>query len=155
MKHIYTRLSIFVLLFNVLAMAPKAEAQPVSKYPCAKYHADLRRHGLPVKVFAPIMWRESKCQPRAVGWNYHKGMSHRDCKLTPAETYRKCKAVRSYDVGLLQINSSWKTLTAQVCKTKFGKMFVLRDVECNLKVASVLYADGKGLVNWRGTSGLK
>jgi hypothetical protein len=132
-----------------------AQAQTPNKYPCKKYHADLRRHGLPVKVFAPIMWRESKCQPRAIGWNYHKGMSHRDCKLSPAKTYRKCKAVRSYDVGLLQINSSWKTLTAQVCKKKFGKMFVLRDVDCNLKVASVLYADGKGLVNWQGTSGVK
>ena len=148
---------LIIAFISVCLLLPvsAAQAKPASKYPCEQYHAHLRRHGLPVKVFAPIMWRESKCQRKAIGWNYHRGMSHRDCKLSPAETYRKCKAVRSYDVGLLQINSSWKTLTARVCKKKFGKMFVLRNVECNLKVASVLYADGKGLVNWQGTSGVK
>jgi hypothetical protein len=113
----------------------------------------LRQHGLPVRIFAPIMYRESKCVAKAIGWNYHKGMSHRDCKLSHARTYRKCKAVKSFDVGLLQINSSWKTLTAQVCKTKLGNMFALQKPECNLKVAARLYNKGKGLSNWQGTSG--
>lgn len=122
--------------------------------PCKKWHDSLRRHGLPVKLFAPIMWRESKCVAKAVGWNYKPGMSHRDCKLSPAHIYRKCGAVKSYDVGLLQINSSWKTVTAKVCKTKFGKMLVLQDPECNLKVAKYLYENG-GMSHWRGTSGSK
>jgi hypothetical protein len=120
--------------------------------PCQKWHKALREHGLPVKVFAPIMWRESRCQAKAIGWNYKSGMSHRDCKLSHASTYRKCKAVRSYDVGLLQINSSWKTVTAQVCKAPFGKMLVLQDPECNLKVAKYLYKNG-GMSHWRATSG--
>jgi hypothetical protein len=104
-------------------------------------------------VFAPIMWRESKCQPKAIGWNYHKGKSHRDCKLAPAHIYKNCKAVRSYDIGLLQVTSSWKSLTAQVCNKPFGKMFILQKPECNLRVASVLYNKGKGLDNWKATSG--
>jgi len=123
-----------------------------SSLPCKKWHSALRKHGLPVKVFAPIMWRESRCQAKAVGWNYYKGMSHRDCKLSHASTYLKCKAVRSYDVGLLQINSSWKTVTAKVCKYEYGKMLVLQDPECNLKVASYLYKNG-GMSHWKATSG--
>ena len=97
------------------------------------------------------MWRESKCQPKAIGWNYHKGTSHRDCKLSHAKTYRKCKAVRSYDVGLLQINSSWKTVTARICKYKYGKMLILQRPHCNLKVAKYLYENG-GMAHWGGNS---
>jgi hypothetical protein len=119
---------------------------------CPKWEKKLRQYKLPVKEFSFIMWRESKCIRQAIGWNYHKGKSHRDCKLSHARTYRNCKAVRSYDVGLLQINSSWKTLTAKVCKTKWGEMLALQDATCNLKVAAYLYKNG-GLHHWRGTSG--
>lgn len=132
--------------------ATESVAKPAKTYPCEKWHPLLREYKLPVKVFAPIMWRESKCQARAVGWNYKSGMSHKDCKLSHARTYRKCKAVKSYDVGLLQINSSWKSLTAQVCKTKLGEMLALQDPHCNLKVAAKLYNKGKGLSNWQGQS---
>jgi hypothetical protein len=97
------------------------------------------------------MWRESRCVPHAVGWNYRGGKSHRDCRLSPAKTYRRCKAVKSYDIGLLQINSSWRSLTKQACGST--EMLVLQDPNCNLKVAAILYADGKGLSNWRSTSG--
>lgn len=120
--------------------------------PCRKWHSELRKHGLPVKVFAPIMWRESRCQKKAVGWNYKSGMSHKDCKLSPAHIYRKCGAVKSYDVGLLQINSSWKTVTAKVCKSEFGKMLVLQKPDCNLRVARYLYDNG-GMSHWKATSG--
>jgi hypothetical protein len=155
MKHraIMTFVLTLVLTFGSSLTTQQVEAKPSSKYPCPQWHDLMRKHGLPVKTFAPIMWRESKCQKKAVGWNYHKGKSHRDCKLSHARTYRKCKAVRSYDVGLLQINSSWKSLTAKVCKTTYGKMLVLQDPDCNLRVAAVLYNNGKGLVNWKGTSG--
>jgi hypothetical protein len=147
-----------IILALAITLTPLAAplATPVeaaSKYPCPKYHKLLRKHGLPVRIFAPIMARESRCVTRAIGWNYHKGKSHLDCKLSHARTYRHCKAVKSYDIGLLQINSQHKTLTAQVCKTKLGRMFVLQDPECNLKVAAKLYNKGKGLSNWQGTSG--
>ena len=121
---------------------------------CPKWHALLRKYELPVRVFDPIMYRESRCKAKVIGWNYHRGMSHRDCKLAPAEIYKKCKAVKSYDSGLLQINSSWKTVTSQVCKSKMGDMTVLLDPHCNLRVASYLYHKGGGIRNWQGTSGI-
>jgi hypothetical protein len=122
-------------------------AQEVKR--CPKYEEALRRHKLPVKPLSHVMWRESKCQPKAVGWNYHKGKDHTDCKLSHAKTYRKCKAVKSYDIGLLQINSSWRTVTHRICKTT--EMLKLQEVECNLKVAAYLYRNG-GIVHWLGSS---
>ena len=115
----------------------------------------LRNHGLPVKEFSFIMWRESKCQTLAVGWNYKSGYSHRNCRLSPAETYKNCRAVRSYDTGLLQINSTWRTITAQVCNRPERQVIKsLKNPECNLKVAKYLYENG-GMHHWRGTSGKK
>jgi hypothetical protein len=119
---------------------------------CPKWEAMLKKYNLPVKEFSYIMWRESRCQARVIGWNYKKGMSHRDCKLATATVYRKCPAVRSYDSGLLQINSSWVTVTAQVCKSKWGDMTVLLKPKCNLAVAKRLYKDG-GMHHWKATSG--
>ncbi len=119
---------------------------------CPTYEKALKQYGLPVAQFSAIMWRESRCQPKAIGWNYHKGTSHRDCKLSPAETYKRCKAVRSYDSGLLQVNSGWVTLTQQVCKGKRGDLTVLLEPACNLAVASAIYK-GSGIGNWKATSG--
>jgi hypothetical protein len=53
---------------------------------------------------------------------------------------------------LLQINSSWKTLTARVCKSKWGDLKPLLTAECNLKVAKALLDDG-GFEHWKATSG--
>lgn len=134
----------------------RVSAQSVStEKSCPKYEALLKQHGLPVKDFSYIMWRESRCIPQAIGWNYKRGKSHRDCRLSPAVTYRHCSAVRSYDSGLLQINSGWKTVTAQVCKRPYGQLIKsLTDPECNLKVAKYLYDNG-GLGHWKATSGKK
>ena len=75
---------------------------------------------------------ESKCNPRALG---HNGDG-------------------STDAGLLQINSSWRTLTARTCKRPWRSVIrSLTDPSCNLKVARVLWADGKGASNWRVSSG--
>jgi hypothetical protein len=116
---------------------------------CPKWEPMFEEHGLPVKVFSYIAWRESRCQPKAIGWNYRKGMSHKDCKVSAAQTYKKCSAVKSYDSGLLQINSSWKTLTSQICGSKPGDLTVLLDPTCNLKVAKFLYLNTSGrLGNW-------
>jgi hypothetical protein len=140
-----------ILVLSVIATAEKASADKNKvEARCPQYEQLLREYKLPVKKFSFIMWRESKCVPQAIGWNYRSGMSHRDCKLTPAKSYRKCKAVKSYDIGLLQINSSWRTVTQKICKTK--EMLKLQQVECNLKVASHLYRNG-GDVHWLGSSG--
>jgi hypothetical protein len=126
----------------------------VSTNSCPQWEAKLKQYGLPVKEFSRIMYRESRCQPKAIGWNYHKGTSYKDCKLSPASTYKRCKAVRSYDSGLLQINSSWVTVVQEVCHSKRGNMNVLLDYRCNLKVAKYLLNNG-GMGHWSGTSGKK
>jgi hypothetical protein len=151
-----TALGLFVslLLAAVLTVAPAPTpahaATPIAR--CPKWEPLLRKHGLPVREFSKIMWRESRCEPRAIGWNYHKGKTHHDCRLSPAQTYRKCRSVRSYDLGLLQVNSSWRTLTAQICKSKPGDLFVLLTPTCNIKVSAYLYKTG-GSDHWKATSG--
>jgi hypothetical protein len=55
------------------------------------------------------------------------------------------------DVGLLQIQGSWTTVTRAVCK-KQDVVKALLDPKCNVKVARYLYDNG-GLGHWRATSG--
>lgn len=120
---------------------------------CPQWEKQLKAHGLvPVKKFSYVMWRESRCQMKVIGWNYHPGKSHKDCQLAPAHIYKKCPAVKSYDSGLLQINSTWKTLTARVCGKKFGDLTPLLKADCNLKVAKALLDDG-GMGHWSASSG--
>lgn len=119
---------------------------------CPEWETKLKAYGLPVDKFSYIMWRESRCQERVIGWNYKKGFSAGSCKKATADIYKHCFAVRSYDSGLLQINSSWKTLTAQVCGSKFGDLAPLLTADCNLKVAKALFDNG-GMGHWKSTSG--
>jgi len=156
MKHPATRIIIIALLLHLLIFALFAQNSKAATYPsstalpCQQWHKLMRANGLPVKVFAPIMYRESRCQETAVGWNYKKGYDHDNCKLSPANTYRKCTSISSYDIGLLQINSSWKSVTYQTCKTK--EVLTLQKASCNLAVAALIYNKGLGLGNWRATS---
>lgn len=152
MKHPTIRIITIGILINLLLLAvayKDADAAPIKGLPCPEWHDDLRKAGLPVRVFAPIMWRESRCIPTAVGWNYHRNKSHRDCRLSPARTYRKCKAVKSYDIGLLQVNSTWRSVTKAICKS--SDVLILQKPACNLKVAAYLWANG-GSSHWRATS---
>ena len=119
---------------------------------CPEWEKLLKANNLPVKEFSYIMWRESRCQSKVIGWNYKSGTGYWSCKLAPTEQYKKCKAVKSYDSGLMQINSSWKTVTAQVCGSKFGDLTVLLKPECNISVALHLYNNG-GMNHWKATSG--
>jgi hypothetical protein len=154
------RILITTIALSLLATPPVAEAQatpPMTEAKvnpsCPQYEAQLRKHGLPVKQFSYIMWRESRCIPKAIGWNYKQGKGHKDCVLSPAETYRHCEAISSYDVGLVQVNSTWKTLVAQICKRPRRQLIKsLSKPSCNLKVARYLYKNG-GLEHWRITSG--
>lgn len=143
---------------DAVAGVAKSETAPAfasakKEWKCPKWHSLLRKHNLPVETFDPIMYRESRCQEKVIGWNYRAGTSYMNCKRAPAETYKKCYAVKSYDSGLLQINSTWVTVTSQVCRSKWGDMTVLLNADCNLKVASYLFHKGGGIRNWRGTSG--
>lgn len=147
-KKQYIRIFATTVIAMVALCASPAHATTEKR--CPQYEQLLRKAQLPVRTFSYVMWRESRCQPRAIGWNYKQGKSHRDCKLAPANVYRRCKAVKSYDSGLLQINSSWVSVTAAVCKSKWGDMSVLLDPKCNVAVARYLYDNG-GLGHWRGS----
>jgi soluble lytic murein transglycosylase-like protein len=112
-----------ILLTGILSVSPANHV--VAK--CPQWEPMLRKHGLPVKHFSFIMWRESRCNPLAVSSKNNDG---------------------STDYGLLQINSTWRTLTARTCArpARQVKKSLLK-FECNLKVAKVLF-DTDGLGHW-------
>lgn len=129
-KRSLKRVLLCFALLTLFIPNPSASGAPIWK--CPQWHPMLHHYGLPVAVFDHIMWRESKCNPRALG---HNGDG-------------------STDAGLLQINSSWRTLTARTCKRPWRSVIrSLTDPSCNLKVARVLWADGEGASNWRVSSG--
>lgn len=116
---------------------------------CPQFEPMFRAYGLPVQAFSFLAWRESKCVLKAVGWNYHKGMGREDCGSGRYEKHRRCEAVKSHDLGLLQINSTWVSVTRRLCggsKERFD-MTVLFDLGCNLRVSKYLYDNG-GLAHW-------
>jgi hypothetical protein len=94
---------------------------------CPQLEVDIAAFGLPVETFSFIAWRESRCNPNA--WN------------------RTLNRNGSQDRGVLQINSSWVTVTAEQCASQRGDLSVLFDVRCNLAVARYLYRNG-GLRHW-------
>lgn len=98
---------------------------------CPQWEGRLRYNGLvPVDRFSYIMWKESRCQEKAIS---------------------KANADGTRDYGLLQINSSWVSVTRKLCGGKDIK--VLLNHKCNLKVAKYLLDNG-GLGHWSATSGL-
>lgn len=126
------RIVLSTIALSLLTTPPVAEAKATPS--CPQYEAQLRKYGLPVKEFSYIMWRESRCNPKAVSSQNRDG---------------------SYDYGALQINSTWRTVTAQVCQRPYNQTRKsLLKLDCNLKVARYLYKNG-GLGHWRITSGTK
>jgi hypothetical protein len=148
MKHL--ALAVALTLAPIAVVSPVEASKP---WLCPKYTAQIKKT-FPRKDWRTmdrIMWRESKCIRQAVGWNHRPGMSHRDCKDSGRfHPRKKCKAVRSWDVGLFQVNSSWYTLTTRLCG-KNTRTTVLMRSKCNFKVAKYLYKNG-GLAHWQGTS---
>ena len=126
------RITISIIALSLLATPPVAEAK--QSHTCPQYEAQLRKHGLPVKEFSYIMWRESRCNPKAVSSQNGDG---------------------SYDYGALQVNSTWRTVPARICHrpARQVKKSLLK-LDCNLRVARYLYKNG-GLGHWRITSGTK
>ena len=116
----------------ILALSTPAHASAAANS-CPKWEPLLARH-FPAKV-VPVMsriaYRESRCTERA---------------LSPVR-----KSTGRPDVGLLQIQGSWATVTRAVCK-KQDVIKALLNAECNVKVAGYLYNNG-GLGHWRATSG--
>lgn len=102
---------------------------------CPQFEDAFRKYGLqPVEVFSYIAWRESGCRIKAVNakWDENGNITW---------TLNKDG---SYDSGLLQVNSSWKSVTKQVCG---GSIEMLLILDCNLKVSKYLLDNG-GLGHW-------
>lgn len=102
---------------------------------CPKFELLFEEYGLkPVKVFSYIAWRESRCRIKAINalWDDNGNMVW------------ALNSDKTWDSGLLQINSTWKTVTKNVCG---GTIELLMNLDCNLKVAKHLLNDG-GLAHW-------
>lgn len=113
-----------LLLVGLFIVPPSASPQAR----CPQWENMIRKAGLPVSEFSLIMWRESRCDPRAVGVN---------------------KRARN-DIGLLQINASWSTLTKRTCRTTKRPEKALLSPACNLSVARRLYKTS-GFTPWKAT----
>jgi hypothetical protein len=109
---------------------------------CPKLEPVFMAYGLyPVKTWSYIAWRESGCNAKAQNakWDANGNM-----------TYALNKN-RSYDTGLLQINSSWRSVTAKVCGEQAvdNRMQGLKKLDCNLRVARYIMDNSQGgLSNW-------
>lgn len=103
---------------------------------CPQFEHMFEQHELkPVDTFSYIAWRESRCNPSAVNAKWRNG-----------KIVWTLNKNGSFDSGLLQINSSWRTVTKNVCG---GGLKHLLDVDCNLKVAKYLMDNSSdGLGNW-------
>ena len=110
-------------------MRTQAQAAPLRS--CPKYEAAIKAHGLPI-VFSYLGWRESRCNPKSVS---------------------AIRVTGRPDVGFLQIQGSWQTVTRNVCHLKRNANVVkaLTVLDCNLRVAKYLYDIG-GLSPWKATS---
>jgi hypothetical protein len=121
---------LLIIPFMLIAIVPSQPAEATTKT-CPQFEELFREYGLPVKAFSRIAYRESRCNPKSIS------------------------AIRSNgkpDVGLLQIQGSWATVTRNICHVKYSQVIkALTKVRCNLAVASYLYKNG-GMAHWRGTS---
>ena len=108
---------------TVIEILPAGVPNDKSKR-CPQWEPKFREYGLPVKAFSYIAWRESRCRIKA-----HNTTLNRN---------------GSQDLGLVQVNSSWKTVTRNICGTDITGLF---NVDCNLAVAKYLYDNG-GLRHW-------
>jgi len=100
---------------------------------CPKWEPAIKKIGLPVKEFSFIAWRESRCRIKAINAIWKNG------KIV--WTLNKNK---TYDSGLLQINSGHREMVKKVCG---GDLVLLLTLDCNLAAAKHLY-DAYGLSPW-------
>lgn len=128
---------------------PTGTVSPDKKKRCPQWEPALKKYGLvPVDTFSYVMWRESRCNPKSqnASWDKKGNMTS------------WLNSNKTYDTGLLQINSSWRTLTKQICGADAvsNHMSGLKNPDCNLRVAKYLLDNTTGgLRNWRINSGVK
>ena len=121
------------MLVTAIAFAgclPTAETHARVVEACPQWEGLFASYGLPAKTFSKIAYRESRCNPRSVS---------------------KVRYTGRPDVGLLQIQASWATVTRQLCNRR-DVVLALQRPSCNVRVAAYLYANG-GLRHWKATIG--
>ena len=116
----------------ILALSTPAHASAAAKS-CPKWEPLFAEYfpSKVVPIMSKIAYRESRCNEKSLS-------------VVRKSTGRP-------DVGLLQIQGSWATVTQAVCK-KRDVIKALLTARCNVKVAKYLYDNG-GLGHWRVTSG--
>lgn len=125
-------------MLSVLNCPEKAVAREPMKS-CPKFEKVFADYGLlPVEVFSYIAWRESRCNPSAINARWDKNGNL-------VWTLNKNK---TWDSGLLQINSGHRERVRKICGGDLDRLMVL---DCNLKVAKFLLDNG-GLAHWRATA---
>jgi hypothetical protein len=115
------------------------------KQRCPMWEPTFESMGLePVEVFSYIAYRESHCNPKAINarWDSAGNMIYH------------LNRDKSWDSGLLQINSSWISAVRKVCGVDSGDkrkdLEVLLDPVCNIKFAKFIMDNSAGkLGNWR------
>lgn len=132
LKRFFAVIAMFFMLPSsfVYAAVPKNEEMR-----CPKFEPLFKEYGLiPVETFSYIAWRESRCRIKAINalWDNNGNIVW------------ALNSDKTWDSGLLQINSTWKTVTKNICG---GTIELLLNLECNLKVAKYLLSDG-GLSHW-------
>lgn len=111
---------------------------------CPRWEPLFKKYGLPVDTFSYIAWRESRCNPNAINARWDKNGNM---------TYHLNKN-KSWDSGLLQVNSSWVRSVRDVCGIQEASSMrkdleVLFDPECNVKFARwIMNNTSGGLSNW-------
>lgn len=135
-KTLLATLAATTLSFTAVSPAQASNSPTPTKTPdphsCPQYEAKIRKHGLPVKLFSYIGWRESRCNPKSISAIRVTGWP---------------------DVGYAQIQGSWNTVTRMVCHVKPWQSHIkaLTNIDCNLAVAKYLYDRG-GYSHWKGSS---
>jgi hypothetical protein len=110
------------------------EARPV-KGKCPDFEPMFKQYGLePVGVFSYIAFRESRCRVKAINARFDQD----------GNVVWTLNRDGSIDRGLLQVNSSWRSVTRRICGTDVDGLLVL---DCNLRVAKYLLDNG-GLGHW-------
>lgn len=124
----------------------KGERKPVPSDPtkrCPGFEATLAAYGMfPIETWSYLAWRESRCNPLSQNAEWDKNGNM---------TYHLNKN-KTYDTGLLQINSSWSSVVRDICGPEALENYMsgLKDVDCNLRVARyIMEHSAGGLANWR------
>lgn len=110
---------------------------------CPDFEPILAHYGLPADPFSYIAWRESRCNPGAVNAKWNEA----------GEMVYALNKNKTWDSGLLQVNSIHRNLVREVCGKQAlrNNLAGLLDLDCQLRVAARLYDGGKGLSHWRAT----